>query len=144
MTDATVFNAYDVVQTAGPTAAPWEDRGDGYVNISGYIGGTIWRWAFTLKTGYTVPDLFRVRLDMGSGDWFKVGVNGGALVQFYNGPNSHDFLVTELTEIAYEQNNYGDSLGYFTMMKEDYGYPEIVYGFTPQWTSYRNTTELEL
>jgi hypothetical protein len=143
MTTATVFNAYDVIQTEGPTS-DWVDNGSGEVVVYGGTGGTVFRWEFTLKSGMTVPDLWIVRLDMGSGDWFQVGVNGEARVQFYNGPNTYDFLVTNLTEIAYEQNNYGDSLGTFTLLRADYGYPEIVLGFTPLWTSYRNTTEFEL
>ncbi len=75
-----------------------------------------------------------------SGDWFKFSVNGAALIQFYSGPQTHDFVVTDLTEISYRVSNYGDDAR-LTLLNSSYGYPDLIPSFTPIWTSYRNTME---
>lgn len=141
MTNATVFNAYDVVQTVGPTS-DWVDDGSGYVAVSGV--NEIYTWVFTVKPGIALSDLATVRLSTSSGDWFKVGVNGDT-VQFYNGHGSHDWAVSELTSIHYESNGYGDPLGTFSLLDSG-GYAIEIGGALPPdlWTSYRNSTEIQL
>ncbi len=139
MTDATVFNAYDVTQTAGPANA-WVDNGSSGVNVPSSVTLT---YTFSVIDGFIVDGLAIVRMYVSSGDWFMFGVNGATPIQFYSGPTTHDFSVTSLTEISYETSGYGDPV-VLTLLKADYGYPELVPTFTPVFTEYRNTTEYEL
>ena len=146
MTTATVFNAYTVVQRAGPTTA-WMPDGDGKIQMGGGsgIGGTLFTFLFYPLPDLVVEGLAFVRLEVSSGDLFKVGVNGAGLVQFYNGNTTHDFDVAftgQLQALSYEINNYNEPIR-LTLLNASYSYPDLVPAFVPVWTNYKNTLERE-
>lgn len=139
MTAATIFNAYDVMQTAGPTNA-WVDDGFNQVAFPFGMGGTTFSYDFSPNPGggYTISGMTSITWSGSTGDTVSLSINGGGYISVGPGPYSENFAVTELNSVSFIVSNYAE---YLHLVLND---AELVPGFTPLWTSYRNTTEYEL
>jgi len=139
MTAATVFNAYDVTQTAGP-ANPWVDDGGNRVRFPNSIGGTVFSYDFSPNSGggYTISGMTSITWSGSTGDSVSLSINGGSYITVGPGPYSENFAVTALDSVSFITSNYDEFL--YLVLND----AELVIGFTPLWTSYRNTTEFEL
>jgi hypothetical protein len=137
MTTATVFNAYDVTQTAGP-ANTWVDNGSSEVAFPYGMGGTTFTYTFIPISGYVVTGMTSITWSGNTGDTVSLSINGGGYISVGPGPYSENFAVTELNSVSFIVSNYDE---YLHLVLND---AELVPGFTPLWTEYRNTMEYEL
>lgn len=138
MTAATVFNAYDVTQTVGPTNA-WVYSGINGVEFPYDVGGTEFVYLFSPSGGgYVISGMTSITWSGSTGDAVALSINGGTYVFVGPGPYTENFPVTNLTQVGFITSNYTE---YLNLILND---AELVLGFTPVWTEYRNTMEFEL